>query len=56
MDDWLCADGCYDRSRTPETWQEKALEGVPVVGFDNKEKNVFRVRPISSNDFDAFGI
>lgn len=55
MDDWLFADGGYDCSCTPESRQEKALESVPIVGFDNKKEDVFRIRPISSNHFDAFG-
>jgi len=54
MDDRLFADGRYDCGRAPESREKEALEGVPIVGFDNKEEDVFRVRAISSNDFDAF--
>ena len=55
MNDRLCADWRYDCGRAPEARQEKALQGVPIVSFNNKEKDMFRVRPISANHFNAFG-
>src|SRR4029079_15471394 len=43
------------RSGTPKSGQEKALKGAPIVGFDTKKEDVFRVRPISTDYFHPFG-
>jgi hypothetical protein len=43
------------RGRAPKSGKEKALEGVPIVCFDDEEEDVLGIGAISPDHFDALG-
>jgi hypothetical protein len=56
----LVADGKFthrsnDRRSASKSGQEKALQGVPIVCLHDKKEDVFRIRPISPDQFHTFG-
>jgi hypothetical protein len=46
----------YVCSRTAKSGEEKALKGVPIVGFHDKEQRMLGVRSISPDQFQSFDI
>lgn len=56
MFDRNLADRRNRRGRPRKAGQQKALERLPIIGFDNEIENMLRIRAVTSDELDTFRV